>query len=134
MFHVQAMIKFCLACRRYAMVDTRVVCTGQWWTGTRRGDRWFSLCAQKRTKWWDPHKIWSAEKGQGSTLISHGPTCWSIHKPTTGLTLLPSKASSSGFPLPNHDPNSSSFCLINYSHPPLLRTVNGWIYRLHTSS
>jgi hypothetical protein len=92
----------CLIYRHYLMVNTRVVCIGQWWTGTRKGGPWCSLCAQERTKWWNPHKSWFAERVQGSTRISHGQNYWSLPKSTTGLMLLPSKASSNGFYLPNH--------------------------------
>lgn len=47
---------------------------------------------------------------QESTLISLGPISLNSHRNTTGLMLLPSKASFSGvaLPIPTHPPTSSS--------------------------
>lgn len=88
---------FCWMCRHYLMEDTRVAFTGLWWTGTRRGDHWCSSCALERTRWWLPHRILFAEKGQGSTRISNGQICLNSHKSTTELTMLPSKTLPNGF-------------------------------------
>lgn len=83
--------------RHYRMGNTRVACIGQRWTGTRRGDRWHSFCAQGMTRLWSPPRIFCAKnKRQESTRISHGQICSDSLNTITGLMKLPSKTSPIG--------------------------------------
>lgn len=114
-----------IKCRHYQMGGTRVVCIGQWWTKTKRGDHWPSLCAQKKTRWWDPHNIYLIKSQEkkimgmvvdklGSTQISHGQICCILPKTTIELMSLPSKASFIGFFPLTHQPTSSYSCIYGY--------------------
>ena len=101
--------------RHCLMEDTRVACTEHWLIRIGRGNRWFSLYAQEKTKQWDPQKICLAEKSQGSILTSHGQICTISHRSITELMLLPSKASSNGFALPGHPMTCSSLITLDAS-------------------
>lgn len=94
--------------RPYLMGYTRAACIEQWWMGKEREGHWLSLWTQKQTKWWDPHKILFAEKGQDYIQISHGHNCWASLKNSTELMRLHSQALSAGSRLPK---TSKSFII-----------------------
>lgn len=82
------------------MGDTKVACIGQWLTSTRRGSRWRSFCALKKTRCWEPQMKLSRRMGRSNIPILHGQICFISRKTTTEQTKLLCQTSSTGSYLP----------------------------------